>query len=111
MVKAIRIEVGSIKAFEGNWRLTNQYELDGNLKSTKANGSRSQTTKHEFKSWTELRCKTRIVWNAKHGYSFGTKKFVNKRMTHMTLRVFNWNWIKKRSLGVREHALGTKGDL
>ncbi len=91
MVKVIRIEVGSINEFEGNWRLTKQYESNGNLTSTKANGSRSQTTKHEFKSWTWSGCGIRIVWNAKHGYNFGTKKFVNRRMTHMILGILSWN--------------------
>ncbi len=35
--------------------------------------------------------------NTKHGYNFGTKKFVHKRMTHMTSCVFNWNSSEKKS--------------
>jgi hypothetical protein len=33
--------------------------------------------------------------NCQTWYTFETKKFTNKRMTHMTLGVFNQNWSEK----------------
>jgi hypothetical protein len=64
----------------------------------KANGSRSHASKHEFQSWIKLGCRPISVWNTKHGYSFGTQKFANKRTTCKTLGVFNRSWNEKKSM-------------
>jgi hypothetical protein len=51
VVKTIKIQIGNIQEIEGNWRLIEQYESNGDLKSVEANGSRSQAKEHELKSW------------------------------------------------------------
>jgi len=44
-------------------------------------------------------CRSGGVWNAKHGYRFGTQKFENRRTTYKTLNVFGGNGSAKRDRG------------
>jgi len=86
--------------------------LDGNSKFAKVGGLRSHASKHEFKTLKKSRCKTTSVWNTKQGYTFETKKFVNKRTTYRTSSVFNHSWREKRSgQGIWRDALVTKNDI
>jgi len=80
-MKSIRIEIKSIQEVKGNWKLIEQCELDGDLKSTWANGWKCQAVKHELKSWKELGCRTRVLWNTNVGIileprSLQTKKWL-----------------------------------
>lgn len=56
MVKFVKNKVGSIRKVEGNWRLTEQYELDGDSKSQRhmdQKASRDEASRDLISEWVD----------------------------------------------------------
>ncbi len=69
-------------------------------------------TKHEFKFWRKLKCKTKIIWIVKHGILLKLRSLRTKEWPI-------WHWVSLIKIGVRnkfwlgvcKNTLVTKGDL
>jgi hypothetical protein len=67
-------------------------------------GSKSHALEHEFKSWKKIGCRPQNVWNTKHGYNFGTNKYVDRRTRLTHSQVTGWDQVEglpKSSCGIK----------